>query len=425
MAHNNLGLGLCEQGNFGEAALSFRQALSVDPTFVEAHYHLGLTHFKMRQPKEAIRCYQQTLRLDPRHVAALNNLGNAVRDQGEFAAAAACYEQVLKIEPENKITLYNRSILRLLHGDFAGAWSDFELRLEQPDVVARTFEEPRWNGSPLAGKTILVYDEQGLGDSLQFLRYLPLVQRLGGRVLFECHAALVDLARAAAGIDQIFARTASGMAPGLPPFDLQVPLLSLPGIFGTTLDTIPAHVPYLTADPKLIAHWADVLQATKPTKRVGALEVGILWQGNPHHRHDYLRSIPLEQFASLAGVAGTRLVSLQIGPGRQQLASQLFPVVDLGSGFNPSSLGDLAAAMMCLDIIVTIDSAVAHLAGALGRPVWVTLPAGPDWRWQLGRRDTPWYPTMRLFRQERAGDWSEVFAQIAAELKHLLASRPG
>ena len=251
-----------------------------------------------------------------------------------------------------------------------------------------------------------MFAEQGLGDTIQFVRYLPMVKDRGGTVVFECQPALASLCARMRGIDQVIARGAP-----LPAFDAQVPLLSLPGIFGTTLATIPAAVPYLHADPHLVADWRRELEASEGFK------VGIAWQGNPKNKGDRYRSIPLSLFESLASVAGARILSLQVGPGTEQLAAAPFPIIDVGSRFDPSSLEDLAAVMTNLDLVVTIESAVAHLAGALALPVWVALPIASDWRWLLERVDSPWYHTMRLFRQRQFGDWSEVFDRIGAEVK--------
>jgi len=213
-----------------------------------------------------------------------------------------------------------------------------------------------------------------------------------------------------AGIDQLLPEGGP-----LPACDVQAPLLSLPGLCGTTLATIPAEVPYLVADHSRVGHWRDRLAA------VSGFKVGICWQGNPGHKHDRLRSVPLVQFAPLAEVPGLRLVSLQQGPGREQWAALAghWPVVDLpGQAEEPSQAWMETAALVCaLDLVITVDTAVAHLAGALGVPVWVALPFSPDWRWLLGREDSPWYPTMRLFRQARPGDWAEVFGRIAVALK--------
>jgi tetratricopeptide (TPR) repeat protein len=479
-AHINLGLALVEQGKLAEAAASYRRALGTNPRNAEAHYHLGVALRRLGQMAEAVVCFQQALRanpqlgdayinlgdalkelgrlpeavgsyghalrINPQHLEAHNNLGNTFELQGEPALAIECYrralainfhqadthynlgialtqlgmfrearehnEQALRINPAHTRALWNRALLRLLEGDFAGGWQDYELRWSQSDMVPRYWRQPRWDGSPLEGKSILVHAEQGLGDTIQFVRYLTMVQERGGRVLFECQSELAQLFRGIAGADEIVARGAP-----LPPHDLQVPLLSLPGIFGTTLASIPAPVPYLRADAGLVDSWRSKLEP------VVGFKVGIAWQGRQIHKEDRFRSFPLAHFESVARVPGVRLVSLQVGPGTEQLPAVSFPITDLGSKFDPGSLGDLAAALMNMDLVVTADTAVAHLAGAVGIPVWVLVPMPPDWRWLLDRSDSPWYPTMRLFRQTQFGDWSEVFERVALEAVAVVEKR--
>jgi hypothetical protein len=288
---------------------------------------------------------------------------------------------------------------------------------EQCKDLARTpqFPTPPWDGSPLDGRTILVHAEQGLGDTMQFLRYVPLVRRRGGRVILVCQPPLMRLLSRVPGIERLVA-----WGEPLPEYDVQVPLMSLPGLFGTTLETVPAEVPYLDAEPALVEAWRHRLGS------YAGFQVGIVWQGNPRFRFDRLRSIPLAQFAPLARVPGVHLLSLQKGPGRDQLAALpgSFPVTDLGHQLDETTGAflDTAAVMKNLDLVITSDTVAAHLAGALGVPVWVALHDVPDWRWLLDREDSPWYPTMRLFRQTRPGQWEEVFERIAAALHRRLAA---
>ena len=234
-------------------------------------------------------------------------------------------------------------------------------------------------------------------------------RRRVGTVVLECQAALTPLLAGMAGIDRVVAR-----GEAFPAFDVQIPLLSLPGLFGTTLDTIPTTMPYLRADAERSNHWAHQLSS------LSGFKVGVAWQGSPTFRDDKFRSVALSQFAPLASVNGVTLVSVQVGPGSEQLANAPFAVTDLGATFDPNSLNDLAGVMMHLDLVVTVDTAVAHLAGALNVPVGVALPFAPDWRWLLTREDSPWYPSLRLFRQHRPGDWSDVFERIAAEMRQIV-----
>jgi hypothetical protein len=295
-------------------------------------------------------------------------------------------------------------------GDFERGWEEYEWRWKKAKVTPRDFPQPLWDSSALEGRTILIHTEQGLGDTLQFIRYVPLVKQRGGTVIVECPASLGQLLASCAGIDRLIASGAP-----LPPFDVHAPLLSLPRIFGTTLANVPAEVPYLSADPALVEYWRSELSS------VAGIKIGIAWQGNPRFPADCMRSIPLTHFTPLAQVDGVRLFSLQKGTGSAQLAAvaSYLPVIDLADRLDETSGGfmDTAAVMKNLDLVVTSDTSIAHLAGALGVPVWVALALGGDWRFLVGREDSPWYPTMRLFRQTQMGDWDSVFERIAAELR--------
>jgi tetratricopeptide (TPR) repeat protein len=414
-AHNNLGVILKDQGQPTEAAESFRRALAINPDDANTHYNLGCVLKDLEQFAEAALCYRQVLRINPQHADALHGLSIVLTRAGLIEEALVHIEQALRNNPTQATALWQRSLLRLLMGDFAGGWQDFEQRWAQPNIAQRSLPRPRWDGSSLEGKTILVHAEQGHGDTIQFVRFLPMVKERGGTVLFECQTSLARLLAGVAGTDHVIPAGTP-----LPPYDVQVPLLSLPAIFGTTLAAVPAAVPYLRTDPNLVELWRQELAP------VQGFKLGIAWQGSIDHPGDRHRSIPLTRFETLARVPGTRLVSVQKGPGTEQLKeytgriSQLpsltgaFPILDLGDRLE--TFLDTAAVLLNLDLVITVDSAVAHLAGALGVPVWVLLPFTSDWRWLRERSDSPWYPTMRLFRQRRFGDWEEVFAHVAANL---------
>jgi len=300
------------------------------------------------------------------------------------------------------------------HSYFARGWPEYEWRWHRRQAVQRNFYATRWDGSPLAGRTILLHAEQGLGDTLQFVRYASLVKRRGGTIIVECQPPLVKLLTGCPGIDQVVA-----YGDALPPFEFHAPLMSLPAIFGTTVETIPQEVPYLLADPELRQKWRGELEGMREFK------VGIVWQGRPEPPWVGNRSIPLRKYAPLAQVPGVKLFSLQKGPGVEQLVASSVEVTDFGPRLDEATgpFLDTAALMRNLDLVITSDTATAHLAGALGVPVWVAIPVAPDWRWMLNRTDSPWYPTMRLFRQTNLGDWDTVFAQMATEL-NLAATRP-
>jgi tetratricopeptide (TPR) repeat protein len=411
-AHFGLGVALSDQGNQDKAISSFRRALALKADFAEVHGYLGYALRKQGKVDEAVDCFRQAVALKPEHADAHNNLGVALSDQGNLDEAAACFRQAVALKWDCADAHVSQSLLTLLRGDLRRGLAEYEWRWKSTLQRFRrhNFAQPLWGGEPLAGRTILLHAEQGLGDTIQFIRYVPLVKERGGRVVVECQRLLLPLLANVAGIDQLLA-----LGDLLPPFDVQAPLLSIPGIMGTTLDTIPARVPYLAPDPERVQSWRKQLEP------LGGFRVGIVWQGDPQMSGDALRSILLRYFEPLARVPEVRLVSLQKGAGANQLLTVSFPVIDLGSRLETFS--DTAAVLKNLDLVISSCTSVPHLAGALGVPVWLALPFVPDWRWLLEREDSPWYPRHRLFRQSRLGDWGEVFNRIATALSSLVVSR--
>lgn len=441
-AHNNLGIVLLEQGQSEPAAASLRQAIYLNPAYAAAHCNLGTALRALNKLDEAIAHWQQAVRLKPDYTEAhiflgiafteqgrldqavdsLNealshqpdsvdariNLGNALREQGKIDDAMAQYEQAVRLQPANAIAHKNLGMMRLLTGNFEQGWPEYDWRLKCKESNVPAFSQPLWDGSPLQGRTILLFAEQGLGDTLQFIRYAPLVKERGGNVVLACPESLFPILAGCTGIDRIVSRSS------LPEFDVYAPLLSLPRIFGTSAATIPADGPYLVADPDLVNRWQRTLNG------LSGFKIGIAWQGSSLYEADRFRSFPLSHFAPLARMEGLRLISLQKGEGSEQLArlAGRIAVTDLGPMDEAAgAFMDTAAVMKNLDLVITSDSAVAHLAGALGVPVWVALSYVPDWRWLRDREDSPWYPTMRLFRQAERGGWSGVFERIARELQ--------
>jgi Flp pilus assembly protein TadD len=421
LGHRNLGKALLEQGNANDAIAHCREALRLRPGFAEAHNTMATALLRQGNAIEAAFHCREALRLKSDYIEALNNLGTAYKQQGQFTEASAAFEQALLLKTDYAAAHWNRSMLRLLQGDFEQGWPEYEWRWALHSFAARPFTQPLWNGSSLAGKTILLHGEQGLGDMLQFVRYAPLVKQRGGKVIVECHAPLTRLLSGFRGIDGLLSRGS-----GLPRFDVHAPILSLPGMFRTTLATIPASVPYIHADGGLVRHWRRTknweVRSTTLDLRSSHFTVGVAWQGNPQHPQDHLRSIPLAQFAPLMSVQGVQFVSLQKGPGTK-LARDNFATCFIHPPTSFDEAGpfmDTAAIMQNLDLVISSDTVVPHLAGVLGVPVWVALPLAPDWRWLLQREDSPWYPTMRLFRQTKYGQWEDVFARMAEELRGLL-----
>ncbi len=406
-AYSNLGLALTELGKHAEAAVYLRHALHLDAKNKDAHNNLGLALAGQGYFGQAEECYHEALRLDPAFTEAHVNLGSAYKEQQRLDEALACYELALLYQPQSASAQYNRSLTLLQAGDYERGWPAYEWRWRRPSMPPRPFGQPRWDGSALDGKTILLWCEQGLGDAIQFVRYASLVKEKGGTVILECPRVLGELFTTCPGVDRVLAE-----GEALPEFHVQVPLLSLPAVFGTKPDSVPATMPYLKADPELVDPWR---------RRLGdGFRVGLVWQGNPRHPWDRWRSVPLGQLAPLAEVQGVRLLSLQHGAGAEQARSARlgFEVDGVAAGL---PFPDLAAVMKGLDLVVSVDSAAAHLAGALGVPVWLLVAAVSDWRWMVGREDTPWYPTMRLFRQGRLGDWSEVVRRVAGMLRRVVA----
>jgi tetratricopeptide (TPR) repeat protein len=384
--------------------------LAINPDYAEAHNGLGNTHQRFGRLEEAAACYERALQLKPEYADARVNLGISWHNRGRLSEAIANYEQVLQRNPSHGDAHLSRAFAWLVSGDFERGWPEYEWRWRNKQMTRREFRQPEWDGRPLVGKTILLHAEQGLGDTIQFIRYAPLVKRLAGRVIVECQEQLLPLLARCQGVDEWV-----GHGLPLPSFDVQAPLLSLPRLFRTSLKDIPAETPYLFAGPDLVNQWRDWLRA------LDGFKIGIAWQGNTAYRGDHFRSIPVGQFAPLARIREVCLISLQKGDGAEQLGEgeNLFRVMDFSRQLDQQggAFTDTAAVMMNLDLVVTSDSAIAHLAGALGVPVWVALPLVPDWRWLLDRDDCPWYPTMRLFRQTRLGDWEEVFQRIATEVE--------
>jgi len=415
--HFNLGAMLQTKGDHAAAIESYQSAIRVKPDCVPALNNLGTLYKRHDKLPEAIACYQRALEFHPDFAEVLNNLGNIFKLQGRIDEARVCYDQTLRIRPDHLQARCNRALMELADGKLAEGWADYEYRSSYPDFPRREWSQPAWRGEPLAGRTLLVHAEQGLGDTLQFVRYLPLLAGRDGKLILEVSPLLLPLLTES-GFDQWARLVPKGQQ--FPDFDLQVPLLSLPGIFGTTLADFPNRVPYLSANEALVQHWHAAL-GTAP-----GLRVGIAWQGSPTYAGDRFRSVPLVDFASLAR-PNVELFSLQRGYGAEQMAAIAgqFTVRDLGEDVDRrhGPFMDTAAVMRNLDLVITSDTAVAHLAGALAVPVWVALPLSADWRWLRQRDDSPWYPTMRLFRQTTFDDWQPVFARMAAALDQFVADK--
>jgi Flp pilus assembly protein TadD len=400
-AHQVLGHALSDALEPEPALEAYRTALRLQPHLPDIRNNLGMALRQANRLEEA----EQALREAPPEPEALVNLANVQKERGAFADAEATLRQALRIAPDSPVLLYNWSLLMLLLGREQEAWAGWEQRFRSGAIPGRAFPQPQWRGEPLGGRTLLVHTEQGLGDVLQFARYLPAIT--GGNTVFEAPPQLIRLLSSNPALPRL---VAAGAPP--PQVDLVIPLMSLPARTGV----VPVQPPYLFAEPDRVSAWRDRIGA-------GGFRVGINWQGYPGRFEDKGRSFPLALFQALAAVPGVRLISLQKGEGEAQIAAAGFPVETLeGLDAGPDAFLDTAAVMEVVDLVVTSDTSIAHLAGALGRPVWVALRQVPDWRWRLDRADSPWYPTMRLFRQVTEGEWAPVFATMAEALR---AASPG
>jgi tetratricopeptide (TPR) repeat protein len=414
--HFNLGIALQRQGRLDEAVASYRQAIRLRPSYHKAFHNLGDALQRLGRFDDAIACFREAIRSLPDSAESHYNLGTALHGQGRLDDAIACYEEAIRLRPDYPEAHNNLGQCWLLKGQFQRGWAEYEWHLRCPGIGSRSFRQPQWDGTPLGGRRILLYADQGLGDNLQFARFAGLVQQRGGYVIMECLPSLAPLLSTCPGIDRLVAQGSV-----LPEFDVHAAMLSLPGLLGTTVETIPADVPYVHADPQHRRRWQQELQAT------GTWNVGIVWQGRPTHGQDRTRSVLLEFFAPLARIPGVRLVRLQRGPGSEQLAQlrgqwEVFDPPGWPEDHAEAWL-ESAALVSALDLVITVDTSVAHLAGSLAAPVWVALPFVPDWRWLLEREDCPWYPTMRLFRQQRLGDWPGVFERLADALRQRFPAR--
>lgn len=400
--HYNLGLALQAQAKFQDASAAYGQAIALRPRYVEAYNNLGIVRQHQGRFEDAIAAYRKALDLKADHVETHNNLGLALQVLGRLDEALHSLDRAIQLKPDYVDACVNRAHCLLLGGDLRRGFIEYEARWRRPGVAQPSFAQPQWDGSELNGRRILLQAEQGLGDTIQFVRFAPLVAARGGRVLIECDPALTRLLGSASGVEEVIPR-----GQPLPEFDVHLPLLSLPRIFETTLESIPSTVPYLTAPQSR--------QLKTPGK--SWLKVGIVWAGRPEQGNDRNRSCPITQFLHFRQIPEVVFYSLQKGPQAEALAQLDGKLTVEELGERMTDLAATASVIMQLDLVITVDTSVAHLAGALGQPVWTILSFASDWRWLRDREDSPWYPTMRLFRQTTPGDWDPVFVRLSQELK--------
>ena len=405
---NNRAIIFQELGELEAALASLDLALAAKRDFPQALFNRGVLLLKLASPEEALASFDRALLLAPAYSAALVGRGVALKEQGLFVEAEAAFDAALGYEPDSAHAKNNKGALRLLRGDFEQGWEGYESRWISGLTPKAKLQFPiqEWSGKYRAGEKLIVFDEQGFGDAFQFCRYLPLIARAGTNVTFFCRSSLLRLMR---GLGSVCCLDDLGPHEA---FDSQIALLSLPRALATRLDSIPADIPYLSPEPELVAKWAERLSSDKQFK------IGLCWHGSPNARADPARSMPLACFAGLAR-AGCPPRQPAATRRPQRTRERAFRNRNFGDDFDsgPDAFIDTAAVMQSLDLIVSCDTSVAHLAGALGRPVFVMLKKIPDWRWLLDRDDSPWYPTMRLFRQRERGDWGDVMARVAAAIE--------
>lgn len=394
------------QGNFEAAEVIFRRLAERAPSDPLAQYNFGVTLGKLDRIEEAMFCYRRTIELNPAFADAYINFGICLDEFNMLTQARQAFALARQLVPENPVPVLNEGISALALGDFATGWEDFSARWQLPAYAKfkRDFQKPIWKGEDLAGKTLFLFAEQGFGDTLQMARYVPLLTERGARVILETPPALTRLLCNTQDASQVFTK-----GEPIPEFDFYCSMMDIPRAFGMTLETIPSNIPYLFADA------AEVMSYKNKYPSNGMRRIGLSWAGRSSHENDRNRSLKFAQLSPLLALKNIEWVSLQrivSDNDTPELASSC--VANWGKNFD--DFASAAAAIMTLDLVITVDTAIAHLAGALGKPVWILLPFFADWRWLTVREDSPWYPTARLFRQKKRKDWDEVIERIIGEV---------
>lgn len=441
-AHYDLGLLLHGTGHHPQAITHLTEAIRIAPDVSGYHADLGVLLKTAERLDKRLDHYERALALDPARHTYLTNLGAALGDLGRVDEAEAACRRALVLSPEHPPTLINlaSALVRrnrldeaidlfrraargapddpvlngnlgmclMLRGDLVEGTERYEHRLRTGEIPSRDFPRPAWNGEPLDGRTILLHAEQGLGDTFHYCRYIPLVRERGGRVIVEAHRSQVELLRGVDGVERVAA-----LGDPLPAFDVHCPLLSLMRVFRTDLNSIPRNVPYLRPDPARVDAWAE-----RPRRRPGVPLVALVWAGSPTHRNDHNRSLSLAMLKPrIEAASDVDFISLQVGPSTRQIAENGLTKRLPDMGAEVRDFSDTAAILSRVDLLISVDTSIVHLAGALGRPVWTLLPFAPDWRWLLDRDDSPWYPSMTLFRQDADARWEPVVERVFASLK--------
>ena len=406
---SNLGNALRESGQRAAAMQLYAQALSLSPDHVKTHNNIGSALCEQGRWDNATESFQRALVIDPGFAEAINNLGTALEEMGQRDQAMDCYKRAMVLAPAALSPPWNIALLQLLRGDYENGWLGYEHRWKQKKQCRsfRNFPQPLLSlHTELEGKSVLLHAEQGFGDAIQFCRYAQQLANLGAKVIMECPPELVRLFQSLRGVARVIPRGAE-----LPEFEIQCPLMSLPMVFGTRLGTVPAAIPYLQPDAADEAHWSQRMVSQSSGRRVG-----LVWAGQSTHQRDQHRSLTLSAFDGLAEVQGINWYNLRVGDraGGLNCATGRMHLIDWTADLH--DFADTAGLLSQLDLVITVDTAVAHLAGAMGKPVWILLSFQPDWRWLLDRQDSPWYPSARLFRQIEPGNWDQPLNQLFAAL---------
>ena len=418
-AYYNLGNLRVFQEKYDLAVAPLIEAIRQRPQFAGAYSTLGSTFYQIGKLDEAVASCREAIRLQPDLAVAFGNLGVALEDQGRLTEATDAFARAIQLDPDDAVTRWNQSLHFLLQGDFKrGFAAHEESRWKRKSAdTPRTFSRPRWDGAALDGRIIFLHVEEGLGDMIHFARFVSAVKDRDGNIVLECWPQLLRLFRTLPGSPRLISH-----GERVPEFDVECPMMSLPFALGIGNELPPAPMPYLAAEASLRKAWQERL-SIHPHAQGGRLKVGLVWAGRPAFKNDRTRSIPLATFIPLADVAGVEFYSLQKGEAARQIAGAgSLRLTDYTSELQ--DFADTAALISELDLIISVDTAVCHLTGALGKPVWILLPFAPDWRWGIHRPDTPWYPTARLFRQEAIGDWDKVIRNVADALGRYTVCRP-
>jgi len=396
-----------QAGNLDQAEVLCKKILKKQPKHFDALHLLGFICYQSKDYNSAISYLQKAIHINSADAVAYNNLGQSFLEKVQIHEALFYFQKAIQLKPDYVLAHFNKSLALLLSGDFKEGLKEYKWRWKLEEHQMRNFSRPLWNGSFIKDAAILLHTEQGLGDTIQFIRYAPMVAAKGAKVIAECQKELATLLKSVQGIHQIVIQGEE-----LPAFDLHCPLLNLPLVLNTTLENIPAKTPYINADPLLIQKWRERVRDDN-----GVVKVGIAWAGGPRHKKDRYRSCSLGVFSPLAQLDDITFYSLQKGDAAQQAKNPPEGIKLIDYMEEIKDFSDTAALIENLDLVISVDTAVAHLAGALGKPVWTLLSYAADWRWMLNRDDSPWYPSMRLFRQPSLDNWMPVMDRLISELR--------